>query len=54
MFKKLLQDRTGATAIEFALVATIISVAALGAFMALGEHSSNQMSGVQSASADVN
>jgi pilus assembly protein Flp/PilA len=54
MFKKLLQDRTGATAIEFALVATIISVAALGAFMALGEQSSNQMSGVQSAYADVN
>ena len=54
MFRKLLQDRTGATAVEYALVASIISVAALGAFLALGQQSSKQMSGVRDAYAEVN
>ena len=54
MFKKLLRDRTGSPATEFALVAAIISVAALGAFMALGDNSSKQMNSVQSAYSDVN
>lgn len=54
MLKQLLKDETGTPATEFALVASIISVAALGAFMALGEQSSTQMSGVESAYAAVN
>ncbi|GAA4050208.1 Flp family type IVb pilin [Parerythrobacter jejuensis] len=54
MFKKILQDETGSPATEFALVASIISIAALGAFMALGNASTAQMDGVEQAYADVN
>jgi pilus assembly protein Flp/PilA len=34
--RKLIGDNRGATAIEYALVASLISVAALGAFQSLG------------------
>jgi pilus assembly protein Flp/PilA len=33
---KLLKDKSGATAIEYALIATLISVAAIGGYGALG------------------
>ena len=54
MLKQLLKDETGSPATEFALVASIISVAALGAFMALGQQSTNQMTKVETAYAAVN
>ena len=34
--KKLIKDESGATAIEYGLIAALISVAAIGAFMAVG------------------
>ena len=54
MFTKLLRDEIGSPATEFALVASVISIAALGAFMALGEQSTNQMTKVETAYAEVN
>lgn len=42
MLKRLCQNITGGTAVEFALVASIISVAALGAFISVGEGSNDQ------------
>ncbi|ABC62120.1 Flp family type IVb pilin [Erythrobacter litoralis] len=54
MFRPLFRDQSGSPATEFALVASIISIAALGAFMALGEQSSNQMTKVETAYAEVN
>ena len=35
-FMKLIRDSRGVTAIEYALIASLISVAAIGAFAALG------------------
>lgn len=54
MLKRLLEDETGSPATEFALVASIISIAALGAFMSLGKQSTSQMESVHTAYADVN
>ena len=54
MLKQLLQDQTGSPATEFAIVATVISLAALGAFQALGAQSSNQLSNVETRYAEVN
>ncbi|NNC59358.1 MAG: hypothetical protein HKO05_05120 [Erythrobacter sp.] len=54
MLKRLFNDQAGSPAVEFAIVASVISLAALGAFKMLGEESSNQMSGVESAYAEVN
>jgi pilus assembly protein Flp/PilA len=34
---QVLADRTGATAIEYSLIATLVSAAAVGALMTLGE-----------------
>ena len=34
--KKLIKDESGATAIEYGLIAALISVAAIGAFTAVG------------------
>ena len=34
--KKLIRDESGATAIEYGLIAALISVAAIGAFTAVG------------------
>lgn len=36
MFKKLLKDKKGATAIEYGLIAALIAVAAIGAMTSLG------------------
>ena len=37
MLKKFLQDESGATAIEYGLIAALVSVAAIGALSAMGE-----------------
>lgn len=49
MLKKLLRDTTGSPAVEFAIVASAVSLTALGAFQALGQQSSNQLSNVDTA-----
>ena len=54
MLIRLWRDRAGSPAVEFAIVASVISLAALGAFQLLGEQSNEQMSGVESAYAEVN
>ena len=36
MLRNLFRNTTGATAIEYGLIASLISVAAIGAFLALG------------------
>ena len=36
MWKKFLQDESGATAIEYGLIAALVSVAAIGALTAMG------------------
>lgn len=42
----LLKDRTGATAVEYAIVASVISVAALGGYLAVGSQSKENMDSV--------
>jgi Flp pilus assembly pilin Flp len=54
MLKKLLKDIKGSPAVEFAIVASVVSLAALGAFQALGQQSSNQMGNVESAYENAN
>ncbi len=45
-FPRFLRDRRGATAIEYALIASLISIAAVAAFVNLGSSVSNQYQGV--------
>jgi pilus assembly protein Flp/PilA len=47
--KKFLNDSTGATAIEYALIASLIAVALIGALSALGTRLSGEFSEVSSA-----
>lgn len=54
MLKRLFLDITGSPAVEFAIVASVISLAALGAYQALGQQSSNQLGNVESAYAEAN
>lgn len=54
MFKRLLRDEAGSPATEFVLVASLVSLAALGAFAALGQQSSNQLGGIEKKYAAVN
>ncbi|MBD3728629.1 MAG: Flp family type IVb pilin [Sphingomonadales bacterium] len=54
MLRKILKDTVGGTAIEYALVASVISVAAIGAFMLLGDQSDRNMSDVKDKYAAVN
>lgn len=42
-------DTKAATAVEYAIIASVISVAALGAYMAVGEQSKENMTSVASA-----
>jgi pilus assembly protein Flp/PilA len=44
IFRKLIQDEKGATAIEYGLIAALISVAAIVAFTAVGTNLSSMMS----------
>ena len=46
MFRKLLKNEEGATAIEYGLIASLISVAAIVAFTAVGTKLSSTMDGV--------
>lgn len=38
IFRKLFKDEAGATAIEYGLIAALISVAAIGAFSLVGDN----------------
>lgn len=49
MFVKLLKDESGATAIEYGLIAALISVAAIAALTTLGGNINNTFSRVGSA-----
>ena len=46
MFRNLLKDESGATAIEYGLIAALISVAAIVAFTAVGTKMSSMMTTV--------
>lgn len=48
MIRKFLIDETGATAIEYGLIAALISVAAIGAYTALGSQLSTTFNGITS------
>ena len=47
MFRRLLQDQRGATAIEYGLIATLIAVAAITSMVGLGNGVSGQMETVE-------
>ncbi|HJQ57983.1 MAG TPA: Flp family type IVb pilin [Vineibacter sp.] len=46
MIRKLFKDESGATAIEYGLIAALISVAAIGAFSLVGGGLNNMMTNV--------
>ena len=46
IFRKLLKDEEGATAIEYGLIAALISVAAITAFTSVGTKLSSMMTNV--------
>jgi pilus assembly protein Flp/PilA len=48
MFKQLIQDERGATAIEYGLIAALISVAAIAGFTAVGSSLSSTFTNVSS------
>jgi len=54
MLRRLFRDTTAASAIEYAIIAAMISVAAIGAFLALGNQSSGQMASVNTAYENAN
>ncbi len=54
MLRKLLKDQTGASALEYAIIASMISVAAIGAFLALGNQSKANLDKVQVAYEQAN
>jgi pilus assembly protein Flp/PilA len=45
---RLIEDRRGVTAIEYALIAALIAIAAIGAFTAVGADLSNTFSSIAS------
>jgi Flp pilus assembly pilin Flp len=49
MLRELLSDTTGASALEYAIIASLISVAAIGAFLVLGNQSKANMESVKAA-----
>jgi len=49
LFRTILRDRKGGTAIEYALVATLIAVAAIAAFNNLGRQADATLNNVGSA-----
>lgn len=53
MLRRIWKDTNGATAIEYAVIASVISVAAIGAFLALGQQSSNNFAKVDAAYEDA-
>jgi pilus assembly protein Flp/PilA len=48
LFTKLIRDESGVTAIEYALIAALIAVAAIAAFTLVGTNLSNTFSKVAS------
>ncbi|MCB1463893.1 MAG: Flp family type IVb pilin [Nitratireductor sp.] len=46
MFKKFFKDNSGATAIEYALIAMLVSVATVGGIKAVGEANQANMNAV--------
>jgi pilus assembly protein Flp/PilA len=46
--RQMIEDRRGVTAIEYALIAALIAVAAIGAFTAAGTDLSNTFSSIAS------
>jgi pilus assembly protein Flp/PilA len=46
LIRKLFKDESGATAIEYGLIAALISVAAIGAFTAVGTDLGTMMNNV--------
>jgi pilus assembly protein Flp/PilA len=46
--RRLIEDRRGVTAIEYALIAALIAIAAIGAFTAVGADLSNTFSSIAS------
>jgi pilus assembly protein Flp/PilA len=48
LFINLIKDESGVTAIEYALIAALIAVAAIGAFTVVGTNLSNTFSTVAS------
>lgn len=53
LVKKIATCRAGATAVEYAIIASVISVAALGAYMSVGEQSKAQMENISSKYAEA-
>ncbi len=51
--RRLLRDQRGATALEYGLIAALVSVAAITAYANLGDSISGQYSGVESKVADA-
>jgi len=49
MLRRLIKDTAGASAIEYAVIASLVSVAAIGAFLALGQSSQDQFEKVDAA-----
>ena len=54
MFRQLLADESGATAIEYALIAVLISIAFIIAASAIGLDLTNTFSGIASVLNDAN
>ena len=52
-FRSFAQNQSGATAIEYGLIAALISVAAIGAMTALGTQLSTTFGNITSSLADV-
>ncbi|ANY20525.1 Flp/Fap pilin component [Tsuneonella dongtanensis] len=49
MLRRILKDTAGASAIEYSVIAALISVAAIGAMFALGQRSNAQFETVEAA-----
>jgi Flp pilus assembly pilin Flp len=49
MLRTLWNDRKGSTAIEYAVIASVVSVAAIASFLLLGGQTSKQMTDVEAA-----
>jgi len=53
MFRKLIADTTGTSAVEYAIIASVISIAAIGAFLLLGQQTNSQFKKVETEYAKV-
>lgn len=52
--RRLMQDRRGASAIEYAVIASAISVAAMAAMLSLGNQSNSTWTGIKTEAAKAN